>query len=99
VALLRPAYQIARRLRTGPIVATISAELTRLGAPPAEPGLLSQREAQMLRMVADGLTSRAIAQQLHLSVRTVDMHIGHAMTKLSCRTRTEAVQRFTSGAS
>jgi DNA-binding CsgD family transcriptional regulator len=94
VRLLRPAFQIARRLRAGQFAQGIAADLARLGAPPTEPSLLTTREAQMLRMVADGLTSRAIGERLHLSVRTVDMHIGHAMTKLGCRTRAEAVQRF-----
>jgi DNA-binding CsgD family transcriptional regulator len=76
---------------------TLADDLARLGAPPAEAGPLTHREAEMLRLVAEGLTSRAIGERLHLSVRTVDMHIGHAMTKLGCRTRAEAVQRLSRG--
>jgi DNA-binding CsgD family transcriptional regulator/tetratricopeptide (TPR) repeat protein len=95
VRLLRPAYRMARRLRAGPVAQTLRADLARLGAPPEESGLLTRREAETLRLVGDGLTSRAIGERLHLSVRTVEMHISHAMTKLGCRTRAEAVQRFT----
>jgi len=50
---------------------TLGADLARLGAP-AEPSVLSEREAEMLRLAADGLTSRAIGERRHSSVPTVD---------------------------
>jgi DNA-binding NarL/FixJ family response regulator len=40
-------------------------------------------------LVAAGLTNRVVAEQLHLSVRTVDVHVDHVLTKLGFRTRTQ----------
>jgi DNA-binding NarL/FixJ family response regulator len=54
---------------------------------------LSRRELEVMRLVADGLTNRQIAEQLVLSTRTVDMHVRSILTKLRCRTRTEAAGR------
>jgi len=46
-----------------------------------------------MRLVAEGLTNRQIAEQLVLSIRTVDMHVRNILTKLRCRTRTEPASR------
>ena len=43
---------------------------------------LSEREQGVLRLIADGLTSAQIAEQLHLSPHTVQSHRDHIMTKL-----------------
>jgi DNA-binding CsgD family transcriptional regulator/tetratricopeptide (TPR) repeat protein len=68
--------------------------IDRVGAPASPPTLLSPREAEVLRLVADGLTNREIGQRLFLSVRTVEMHARNAMRKLGCRTRAEAATRL-----
>ena len=39
--------------------------------------------------MADGLANKAIAQRLHLSVRTVESHVRHALTKLGLDNRTQ----------
>jgi DNA-binding NarL/FixJ family response regulator len=52
---------------------------------------LSEREAEVLAMLARGLTGEEIAQRLVLSPETVRTHIRNAMAKLDARTRTEAV--------
>jgi non-specific serine/threonine protein kinase len=50
---------------------------------------LTRREAQVAALVARGLTNREIAGQLFLSVRTVEVHVDHALTKLGFHTRTQ----------
>jgi len=52
---------------------------------------LSEREVEILAMLARGLTGEEIAQRLVLSPETVRTHIRNAMAKLEARTRTEAV--------
>jgi DNA-binding CsgD family transcriptional regulator/tetratricopeptide (TPR) repeat protein len=64
-------------------------------AGPAGAAGLSRRELEVLRLVARGRTSRAIAGELFLSPRTVEMHVTNGMRKLACRTRAEAVRRLT----
>ncbi|MGH2906665.1 MAG: response regulator transcription factor, partial [Solirubrobacterales bacterium] len=54
---------------------------------------LSRREHEVVRLVAEGLTNREIADRLVLSTRTVDAHMRSILTKLDCRTRTEAATR------
>lgn len=52
---------------------------------------LTPREVEILRLVASGMTNPAIAAELFLSVRTVENHVAHILTKLGVRTRTAAV--------
>jgi non-specific serine/threonine protein kinase len=52
-------------------------------------GALSRREEEIARLVAEGLTSRAIAMRLHLSERTVENHVEHILNKLGLRNRTQ----------
>jgi DNA-binding CsgD family transcriptional regulator len=51
---------------------------------------LTQRELQVLRLVAAGKTNKAIAAELVLSERTVDRHVSNIFTKLSVPSRTAA---------
>jgi non-specific serine/threonine protein kinase len=50
---------------------------------------LTPREREVAALVAGGLTNREIAARLYLSVRTVEVHVDHALTKLGFRTRTQ----------
>lgn len=52
---------------------------------------LSNRESEILTLLADGLTGEEIAQRLVLSPETVRTHVRNAMTKLEAPTRTGAV--------
>jgi two-component system, NarL family, response regulator NreC len=69
----------------------------RLGArvaaepPPGPPDGLSEREVDVLRMIALGHTNAEIAEQLYLSVRTVETHRAHIQQKLNLGTRAELV--------
>ena len=53
---------------------------------------LTERERQILKMIADGCTNQQIAQLLCLSVKTVQAHRGHLMEKLNMHDRTELVK-------
>jgi DNA-binding NarL/FixJ family response regulator len=61
----------------------------------AERGALSDRELAVLRMLADGEDTRGIAQGLCYSERTVKNVVHDVLTKLSCRTRAQAVATAT----
>ncbi|MHB1131033.1 MAG: response regulator transcription factor [Chloroflexota bacterium] len=52
---------------------------------------LSERERELLALLADGLTNKEIAQSLYLSVRTVEAHLHSIYAKLGVRSRLEAV--------
>jgi non-specific serine/threonine protein kinase len=52
---------------------------------------LTRRELEVAALVARGLTNRGIAGQLHLSVRTVDSHVDHVLTKLGFSNRAQLV--------
>lgn len=54
---------------------------------------LTDRELQVLALVAGGLTNRQVAQRLRISVRTVEAHLTHIYDKLGVCSRTEAVVR------
>ncbi len=62
----------------------------RLGGPGGE---LSDRELEVLRMMALGLTNTEISQRLYVSVRTVETHRSHIHQKLNVRNRAELVRR------
>jgi DNA-binding NarL/FixJ family response regulator len=66
----------------GDLVVADSAALTEL---------LSERERDMMFMLALGYTNGEVAEQLSISVRTVDTHRPHLMRKLNVRTRAELV--------
>lgn len=60
-------------------------------AAPDPEATLSAREGQILRLVAEGLTNREIAEQLFLSRYTVECHIKHIYRKLAVSSRTRAI--------
>ncbi len=53
--------------------------------------LLTPRETAILKMAARGLGNNEIAEKLHLSVRTIESHLGTIFSKLQVGSRTEAV--------
>lgn len=55
---------------------------------------LTDRENDVLRMLADGLTDREIASALVISPRTVETHVSNILHKLNVRKRAEAAQRY-----
>lgn len=98
------AHRAARRLGAAPLAAEAAGEVAKLGesverrlgrraaANHANSGL-SRRELEVMRLVGSGATNREIAAELVLSTRTVDMHVRNILSKLRCRSRTEAAAK------
>jgi DNA-binding NarL/FixJ family response regulator len=53
--------------------------------------LLSERELEVLKLAAKGMSNRDIAEQLFISVRTVQTHLANIFNKLDVGSRTEAI--------
>ncbi len=62
------------------------------GSEPAEPGVaeLTERELEVLRLIAHGLGNKEIAARLSLSENTVKTHVRNILSKLNARSRAEA---------
>ena len=70
---------------------TVAAKLIRSVRTRPDHERLTPREVDVLRLVADGLTNRAIARRLHISEATVKTHLVHTYAKLGVDDRTAAV--------
>jgi DNA-binding NarL/FixJ family response regulator len=57
-------------------------------------GLLTRRELDVLRLLADGATNRAVADALVISSGTVKFHVNSILRKLHASNRAEAVTRY-----
>lgn len=101
----RRGYREAKKLGARPLLAALSELLAERGEArteernPAAPGRiaragLTQRQQEVAELVAKGLTNKEIASELGLSTRTIDMHVGHVLDRLDCRTRSEAVRKL-----
>jgi two-component system response regulator NreC len=68
----------------------VAAEAQERAAAEADP--LSEREREVLRLLALGHTNQEIAEELYISVRTAESHRAHIMQKLRLATRAELVR-------
>jgi DNA-binding NarL/FixJ family response regulator len=68
-------------------------QFTRLArpAPPKELGELTEREREILRLIATGLSNAEIGHELYISETTVKTHVTHVLQKLGLRDRVQAV--------
>ncbi len=55
---------------------------------------LSEWEEEVLRLLAEGLTDRRIAESLGISRRTVETHVSSVLRKLQAKNRAEAARRY-----
>ena len=73
--------------------AAISAYITQSGANIEDPyETLTNREREVLQLVAEGLTNGEVGKRLFISARTVESHRAHVMQKLSLKNETELVR-------
>ena len=97
-------YRMARRLGARPLAMRAVEGLRELGEPlerrlgrravgEVDRAGLTRRELQVLCLVDRGRSNREIARELFLSPRTVEMHVGNALSKLGCARRAEAAHR------
>jgi len=82
-AVLHPAItsKVLERFKSG----TSDRDSKKLG------DILSERESDVLKLAAKGMSNKDIAEELHLSIRTVESHLGYIFNKLGVGSRTEAV--------
>ena len=74
---------------------TAGAPVPEAGGPaPAVRSLLSPREAEVMDLVADGLSNREVATRLFLSEKTVKNHVNSLFAKLAVTTRSQAIVRW-----
>lgn len=75
---------------TAGLAGLVLGEYRRMAAEPEDEGpQLSDRETEVLRLVAKGMTARQIADRLHLSHRTVENHVQSTLRKLQLHNRVE----------
>ncbi len=66
---------------------------TSVAASPETGERLSERELEVVRLIARGASNREIADRLVVTVGTVKSHVNHILGKLAAHNRTEAVAR------
>jgi PAS domain S-box-containing protein len=59
--------------------------------PPAPHPLLTPRQMQVLRLLADGRSTQQIAKELHLAIETIRNHVRHLLRALDAHSRLEAI--------
>lgn len=73
------------------ITSTVVRQLNRPSTPQTtRPGQLTEREMDVIKLVAKGLTNQQIATELAVSERTVSTHVSRILTKLQLENRTQA---------
>jgi predicted ATPase/DNA-binding CsgD family transcriptional regulator len=82
------AWEAGRNLSPDDVIAA-ALDVQEGVAPPTTPRLTA-RETEVVRLLVQGMTDPEIATELFISVRTVENHVAHILTKLDVRTRTAA---------
>ncbi|MFI7130631.1 LuxR C-terminal-related transcriptional regulator [Nonomuraea sp. NPDC050153] len=91
-------YEAGRRLSRDAAIRLALGEPAPPAPSPADAGPLGKREAEVARLVADGLSNKRIAARLFISEHTVDSHVRNILNKLGFDSRTQiAVWMASSG--
>ena len=83
---------LARDQETTHYQSSAGAVAASLAKAPPYPARLTAREVEVLRLVAQGLTDRQVAEQLIISPRTVNTHLNSIYNKLDVDTRAAATR-------
>ena len=94
---LRAAEALAAEIANPQRLAEVRAALAEAGEVVALPGGLTARQAEVLRLLASGLSNKEIAGQLYLSPATVERHLATVYRKLAVTGRVEADEAFVGG--
>jgi DNA-binding NarL/FixJ family response regulator len=90
-----PLADLARAIETvakgGVYVDPVLAGVLASGEATQQLSMLTQREREVLRLLADGMRNEEIGRRLHIAAETARAHIRNAMRKLDADTRTHAV--------
>lgn len=98
ITLVHIFRDISRQKATEELIRQLSTSLHSLQRPPSSLGrgqeravILSQREQQVLQLIAKGVSTSTIGEQLHISRFTVRNHVQKILAKLGSHNRAEAV--------
>ena len=92
-ATSRPDGRSPSELEAAPLLARADALAERWAIGPRErrtDGVLTEREVEVLRLVAEGMTNGQIGVKLFMSPKTASVHVSHILAKLGAANRTEA---------
>jgi predicted ATPase/DNA-binding CsgD family transcriptional regulator/DNA-binding XRE family transcriptional regulator len=91
---LRAAEAMAHQIANPQLLAQVTAALAETAGGPGDslPGNLTARQAEVLRLLADGLSNKQIAARLYLSPGTVDRHLATIYRKLGLGGRVDAAR-------
>ncbi|GAB4321476.1 MAG: response regulator transcription factor [Dehalococcoidia bacterium] len=73
-------------------IAELALQARRHGSPRTGVAALTEREREVLQVVAEGHTNQQIARELTISVKTVEAHLAHIMAKLHARNRADLIR-------
>ena len=79
---------------SGAIARRVVRYFNQMGGSVSDLECLSQREREVLELLARGAVNKEVAEKLSLSLETVRMYVKHIYTKLQVHSRGEAIAKF-----